>query len=807
MLPVEDKMSKEVDKRTSLRNQERASVVNTNAYVLNKVKALKKKQSQCGAAHLSYEMKPDRNFVMRLSPAAYEMTKLIVVEELYSNTFYSNFYIESCLNEDECQNQVGSVFRIFNRKKDGTKGNSLKFTINFYHTTSTILANGSKVEIFERELFERICEGVKKQGANLTIVNEQISMALSSIERNASSNNNNIGTRSKLKSIKEKDGNCCTDLSVEIMNGNSDADLGSINTSITQSDTLAQPCDTSERVYQCPSCDQTAGEDTIACEDCGEWFHFTCAGIDRSAAGSIIEEVPYICLLCNDNQLYIDKIVTPKSKSRIEKQNTSDPRHVNENQSTIILDSEHSDLQSQASKTKDSPIYQDISINIERNSDSEKVATVIETNTDNGASDVPLDANKKSKGKKGACNVKKSSNMENQETLIAQKYYISSLEGKVNHLENLLKVMERTVENNSEHKNEPAPTDRCNSQPNRSSCACADQMNYKLLETRLHLLESQNQMWNNLHLQNQLQLQSLVRERLAPYYPQPMAPVFHQTNPTMGPFIVSAPPGHIPLTQPYPVQMPFMNFATPAYIPGNIPQNIVPPNVQGRYMVPTVVPNPTQPQASTSRNDITDTVNAHIQRQQQTGSDKMHRRGLGTSNSHKPRSRNHVNHRQNNVGQKRQFHSDSVVNQPTVQPQCGDEKESANCVVEHGCSTAAVSSHELPSHSTSDANEMPRGGPENAHELFEGILSKENHPASCDTVGSRSEVHDGPIEYLNLNHSQIKSPSRNGNRKQEVLQNVPEQQNFLRIPSLKSVPPDMDSLEADLSWEMITTRL
>ena len=122
-------------------------------------------------------------------------------------------------------------------------------------------------------------------------------MALSSIERNASSYNDNIGTRSKLKSIKEKDGNDCTDLSVEIMNGNSDAGLGSINTSIIQSDAIAQPsCDTSERVYQCPSCDQTAGDDTNACEDCGEWFHFTCAGIDRSAAGSIIEEVPYICL-------------------------------------------------------------------------------------------------------------------------------------------------------------------------------------------------------------------------------------------------------------------------------------------------------------------------------------------------------------------------------------------------------------------------------------------------------------------------------------------------------------------------------
>ena len=34
--------------------------------------------------------------------------------------------------------------------------------------------------------------------------------------------------------------------------------------------------------------------------------------------------------------------------------------------------------------------------------------------------------------------------------------------------------------------------------------------------------------------------------------------------------------------------------------------------------------------------------------------------------------------------------------------------------MEHGCSTAAVSLHEMPSRSTSGANEMPRGGPENA---------------------------------------------------------------------------------------------
>ena len=158
---------------------------------INKVNALKKKQAQCEAAHLPYQMKLDRNFVMRPSPAAYQLTKLIVLEELYSDPFYKSFYIE-----DECQNQVGSIFRIFNRKKDCTKGISLKFSINFYHTTSTILVNGNKVEIFEKELVERICEGIRKHGAKLTIVNEQISIALSDIERKLGTKN--MGTRSKL---------------------------------------------------------------------------------------------------------------------------------------------------------------------------------------------------------------------------------------------------------------------------------------------------------------------------------------------------------------------------------------------------------------------------------------------------------------------------------------------------------------------------------------------------------------------------------------------------------------------------------
>ena len=168
--------------RANSRNRDQDLTVYQNSYVLNKVKALKMEQSQCTATHLSYEMKANRIFVMRLSPAACELAKLVVVEEIHSDPFYLNFYIESCINEDECQNQVGSVYRIFNRTREG-KGKYLKFTINFHHTTSTIFVNGNRVEIFETELFEKICKGIRAMEANLTLVNEQISMALSDIER------------------------------------------------------------------------------------------------------------------------------------------------------------------------------------------------------------------------------------------------------------------------------------------------------------------------------------------------------------------------------------------------------------------------------------------------------------------------------------------------------------------------------------------------------------------------------------------------------------------------------------------------
>ena len=103
-------------------SRDQSTVVHTNSYILNKVRALQKKLHQCGQEHLTYQMKPNKNFVIRLSQSAYKMAKLVAVEQLLSEDFCKDYYITSCINEDECQNQVGSLFRLFN-KTSSPKGN------------------------------------------------------------------------------------------------------------------------------------------------------------------------------------------------------------------------------------------------------------------------------------------------------------------------------------------------------------------------------------------------------------------------------------------------------------------------------------------------------------------------------------------------------------------------------------------------------------------------------------------------------------------------------------------------------------
>ena len=119
-------------------SKEHSIVTQTNSYVLNKVRVLQKIFQQCSQEHLYFQMKPNKNFVFRLSTSAYELAKLIVIEHLHSESFCKDYYIASCINEDGCHNQVDSSFRIFNKEKRWSARLKIEIYSAFYHTTSTL---------------------------------------------------------------------------------------------------------------------------------------------------------------------------------------------------------------------------------------------------------------------------------------------------------------------------------------------------------------------------------------------------------------------------------------------------------------------------------------------------------------------------------------------------------------------------------------------------------------------------------------------------------------------------------------------
>ena len=404
----------------------------TNSYVLNKVQALKKKLQQCDLEHLSYEMKPNRNFVMKFSPAAYELAKLVVVEHLYSEAIAKQYFIESSINEDECKYQVGSLFRVYNRKRNGTKGNYHKFTINFYHTTSSVLVNGNKVDNFERELFDPICRQIQGACKKLNIMNVKISEAIST------SLEDHINVVSH-KNIKEIDNNPQIDNSI-IYSQDNDSHSGSetsqkvIELSPPVNGKVSEPVDSSQKVnymYNCPACDQVADSDTIECEECNEWFHFDCTGGEQSKVNDIPEDVPFICIFCNDRTLNLDNDI------QLEENQPEDDHQVSDTVSLppVIDNHENTDSSSEppVPTQKDTNLHK-ITVSEKR----DKVAAETESNEN---------SKKNNKTRKQNASNKKS-NSESNETLLAQKYYISSLENKVSHLENLVNVLQKTLDTN-----------------------------------------------------------------------------------------------------------------------------------------------------------------------------------------------------------------------------------------------------------------------------------------------------------------------------------------------------------------------
>jgi hypothetical protein len=148
-------------------------------YKLNKTKSLRKKGDNSDMQHLTAELKLGKNLVITLSTAAYELAKQASPHIL--SVHKDILTTEQIDGLDNNGSQVDKIYKVFNKKIDGTIGKQQKFTINLYHTSSQILVNGNRIDIFVELLYQKLCDEIKKEYHNLSIINNNI---LSAIEQN-----------------------------------------------------------------------------------------------------------------------------------------------------------------------------------------------------------------------------------------------------------------------------------------------------------------------------------------------------------------------------------------------------------------------------------------------------------------------------------------------------------------------------------------------------------------------------------------------------------------------------------------------
>ncbi|CAC5410476.1 unnamed protein product [Mytilus coruscus] len=63
-----------------------------------------------------------------------------------------------------------------------------------------------------------------------------------------------------------------------------------------------------EYSYKCSICNDESGNNTIACDECNEWFHYDCLKLTEMEVRKTYSSIPYICELYNNKALFRETI-------------------------------------------------------------------------------------------------------------------------------------------------------------------------------------------------------------------------------------------------------------------------------------------------------------------------------------------------------------------------------------------------------------------------------------------------------------------------------------------------------------------
>ena len=91
---------------------------------------------------------------MECSTATYELSKGVIRSILETKDIFKTEYsVKTEEGVDQTEAHIESRYKLFQRKKGGKPGCYSKLTINMYNTTSRILVNGARLDLFMNNIF------------------------------------------------------------------------------------------------------------------------------------------------------------------------------------------------------------------------------------------------------------------------------------------------------------------------------------------------------------------------------------------------------------------------------------------------------------------------------------------------------------------------------------------------------------------------------------------------------------------------------------------------------------------------------
>ena len=159
---------------------------------------------------------------------------------------------------------VEEQFRITNSTKSGKPGKKHKFTVNLYHTTSSVLINGKQIKDIFVQKHLPVIEGEISATPNIDLADKTISAMISGIQQQ----------RNRTTVNQAEDNGLCDSAGAVLSVNNSNDNIQYTSTCTSHLDVSSSNDD-----YNCKICSKPCLEKSIECSCCNTWIHYQCENL------------------------------------------------------------------------------------------------------------------------------------------------------------------------------------------------------------------------------------------------------------------------------------------------------------------------------------------------------------------------------------------------------------------------------------------------------------------------------------------------------------------------------------------------